>query len=329
MNYLHLLLLFSNLVAVPQELAPKIVEIVKSREDFSAQLKTGEFSSGIYFRSEEYHGTRLAQCWEIKIRDGFHVARYFGRDKSNPLDDTIFVLGPKYAFSVTIAGVGADGIEKYNLAGIVKADARLDPESTFFQGITGVQEGAFRYPWRYEGLDLEDLVSGFEKVEVQDESDGAVRIILESPREVENLIKNKMVVDRRLDIVFVKDGNYHLSTVAFQRENYNSVGKLTERFSGTRSYYLKDGEFGHGIFENDKFVKGADSLVGTNHTIEFGRRIKWSAVEIAPAEFTPEFYGIDPGIGVARAGINWWLWGTVIGCALMILVGLWLKRRSS
>lgn len=304
-------------------------EIEKSRQEHATQLSKGNFSNGVSFRLEEYHGSRLAHAYETKVRHQYFVSRWLGRDNLESNDDTIYVLGPEYAFAVSIASRAADGTEKYNLVGISRADADLDPNTTFFQGITDVYDGCMHYPWRYESYDLEDLRAVYSDISVQELKNGDLQFFFQNPINTEEIIYNRMFVDRKLTLEFSKRNNWQLSKANADRENYDSNGKMTERFSLSRLYFTKVQEFGHGIFENDVFIKGADNYRNVSHPIEFGRRLNWKPTEISTAEFTPEFYGIDPEVGVARAGINWWLWGTIIGCISMIIVGMWLKRRSN
>jgi len=282
-------------------------------------------NTGQIFRLEQHLGSRK-DIWETHLLGDYSAARYWGRDIDDPFDDRIFVYGPNFAFGVQVVKRD-EGIEAYSLIDLVSSVTTTDPKSERSIGYPKQSIEAARYPWRFDSLDLEQLQKNYDQFSVERTQNDVITVRFSSPKDPKQMIKDRMYVDLKGKLVFRSDHQWQLSRVEWKRENYNSNGKKTESFSASRDYFSGEGEFGHGKFKNGELIESTDVLSKAATPMLFGRRATWRDEKIDPAIFTPEYYGIESRMAVAR-GINWFLWIGVLTSIVVVVVGLWMRRRA-
>ncbi len=268
------------------------------------------------------------EIWEEQRDGDYMVVRSLGRNTDDPFDDKIYVKGPQCMFLVQVVP-GESGEEVYNLIDMVPAGTVLTEQSPLYSGLGGEPDATPRYPWQFEALTLEDMREKYEVFTVSEPNSEEIRVEFSGPidKYVPGLIYNHMRVNDWGKLVFRADHDWMLAEAEWKCDLYDSNGKKTESFKGSRTYFSGDGEFGFGKFEGDEFIEGTDVLPDIKSTSSYGRRMTWEIADIDPAVFTPEHYGIDSALVVARR-TNWWLWIGIAISVLAIATGVWLRRRS-
>lgn len=324
MNLFHRnFLVFVLIVAFPcMSFAQEALEkLVKHREMFGKKFR----EHGMSFRLEQHVGSKK-ETWEIQLEGDYSVARFLGRSISDPFDDRIFVKGPLFSFALQVVKDNSGG-QAFSLIDMVASGTVISTDSDLAAGIVGVVQNAKNYPWRFEGLDLEDIREKYEVFTASEPNAEEVWIEFSGPKDVAGMIHDRMFVDREVKLVFRADHKWRLAKAEWSRENYNSNGKKTESFTASRDYFFEDNEFGHGKFENGEFLDGTDTISNTATPVAFGRRAIWKPIDIDPAIFTPEHYGIESRMAVARAN-HWFLWIGILVSISTIAFGLWMRRRA-
>lgn len=324
MSLFHrIFLVFVLIVAFPcMSFAQEALEkLVKHREMFGKKFR----EHGMSFRLEQHVGSKN-ETWEIQLEGNYSVARFLGRSISDPFDDRIFVKGPLFSFALQVVKDNVGG-QAFSLIDMVASGTVISTDSDLAAGIVGVVQNAKNYPWRFEGLDLEDIREKYEVFTASEPNAEEVWIEFSGPKDVAGMIHDRMFVDREVKLVFRADHKWRLAKAEWSRENYNSKGKKTESFTASRDYFFEDNEFGHGKFENGEFLDGTDMISNSATRVAFGRRAIWKPIDIDPAIFTPEHYGIESRMAVSRAN-HWFLWIGIVVSISIIAVGLWMRRRA-
>jgi hypothetical protein len=296
--------------------------LIGYREEFEDSFKK---SSGQVFRLEQHFGSRK-EIWETHLLGDYSAARYWGRDVNDPFDDRIFVFGPEFAFGMQVVR-REDGSEGYSLIDLASTATPISPKSERSIGYPNATIDAARYPWRFDSLDVEQIQASYNLFSAAQTQDDEITIRFSDPKDPEQMIEDRMYVDLEGKLVFRSGSGWHLSRAEWKRENYNSTGKKTESFRASRDYFSGEGEFGHGKFENGELIRSTDTISNTATPMHFGRRVTWRNETIDPAVFTPEYYGIESRMAIAR-GVSWRLWIGILVSVAVVAISAWMWRRT-
>lgn len=314
---------------------PIVAKILRARDEFAREM-----ASGAEFRHEDHRGSQLHGVYSIRIKNGKHIA---GSEVPTSFDISaaakkvylkpVSVSGDTFAFAVLPTSppiYGQKGV--YNLIGIAPVSSDFEDHIDLSGCDQDMPIRYVHFPWSFGGYDLEELLEQYESVTIDQPSTGKARIRLLDLRDPKLSFEKKGRVFFELELVFYEDRNWRLGeSVAKVGTSYED-GKIKPNLISKRNYYSNGNEFGFGTFENGKLVKGhvyVDATTSTPTTnFELGERLRWAKTSIPDAEFTPEYYGIDPAVGIAQSPINWWLWGLLGISTALIALGVFLRKRG-